>query len=67
MRREYFKPESFLLDEEINMTILSPISGVQYEGSEKGQGTTGGDTPSGEGGGGPGARGGYSFFEDDDF
>ena len=66
MRREYFKPESFLLDEEINMTILSPISGVQNEGSEKGQGTTGGDTDKGQEGGGPGARG-YSFFEDDDF
>ena len=66
MRREYFKPESFLLDEEINMTILSPISGVQYEGSEKGQGTIEGDTSTGQEGGGPGARG-YSFFEDDDF
>lgn len=66
MRREYFKPESFLLDEEINMTILSPISGVQNEDTEKGQGTTGGDTGTGQEGGGPGARG-YSFFEDDDF
>ena len=67
MKRTYIKPEVFLLDEEIETSIMV-ISASTYEGSEKDQGTTGtgGDTSSGGGGGGPGAREG-SLFEDDDY
>lgn len=66
MKRTYIKPEVFLLDEEIETSIMV-ISALTNEDSEKDQGTTGGDTPSGEGGGGPGARGGSLFFDDYDF
>lgn len=66
MKRTYIKPEIFLLDEGIETSILV-ISGLNNEGTEKENGGTGGETPSGEGGGGPGARLGGSFFGDDDF
>jgi hypothetical protein len=66
MKRTYIKPEVFLLDEGIETSILV-ISGLNNEATEKENGGIGGETPSGEGGGGPGARGGSLFEDDYDF